>query len=203
MFSFSTIASQDRKRKIFISLSFYSDLDRPQNVDFYSLRTLIFYLVKAAALLACWSVSCPYKHSHSCSDFVISLNITHNLTTFDQSSILIKMIRNSFWNKSYLAILSLQDMVSSLSPWRTPSQVWMVLLERTGMVPSPDSILVRSCPRAFLLGCLSPWSESRKQARSHFEDYVHHCTIMLVDVFVWMDRWVSGPGESGLLTFNF
>lgn len=65
-----------------------------------------------------------------------------------------------------LAILSLQDMVSSLSPWRTPSHVWMVLLERTGMVPSPDSILVRSCPRAFLFGCLSPWSETGVQAKT-------------------------------------
>lgn len=62
----------------------------------------------------------------------------------------------------YLAILSLHDMVRSLSPCRTPSHVWMVLLERTGMVPSPDSILVLSWPRAFLFGCLSPWSEIRK-----------------------------------------
>lgn len=61
----------------------------------------------------------------------------------------------------YLAILSLHDMVSSLSPCRTPSHVWMVLLDRTGMVPSPDSILVLSWPRAFLFGCLSPWSEIR------------------------------------------
>lgn len=65
--------------------------------------------------------------------------------------------------KTDLAILSLQDMVSSLSPWRTPSHVWMVVPERTGMVPSPDSILVRSCPRAFLLGCLSLWSERFKE----------------------------------------
>lgn len=63
----------------------------------------------------------------------------------------------------YLAILSLQDMVRSLSPCKTPSHVWMVLLERTGMVPSPDSILVLSWPRAFLFGCLSPWSEIRKK----------------------------------------
>lgn len=59
---------------------------------------------------------------------------------------------------SYLAILSLHDIVSSLSPCRTPSQVWIVLLVRTGIVPSPDSILVRSCPRAFRFGCRSPWS---------------------------------------------
>lgn len=40
----------------------------------------------------------------------------------------------------------------------------MVLLDLTGMVPSPDSILVRSWPRAFRLGCLSPWSEQDKRA---------------------------------------
>lgn len=71
----------------------------------------------------------------------------------------------SMWGaqKADLAILSLQDMVSSLSPWRTPSHVWMVLPELTGIVPSPDSILVRSCPRVFLLGCLSLWSERFKE----------------------------------------
>lgn len=35
----------------------------------------------------------------------------------------------------------------------------MVLLDLTGMVPSPDSILVLNWPRAFRLGCLSPWSK--------------------------------------------
>ena len=59
---------------------------------------------------------------------------------------------------TYRAILSLQDMVSRRSPCSTPSQVWMVLLDLTGMVPSPDSILVLSWPRAFLLGWRSPWS---------------------------------------------
>lgn len=63
---------------------------------------------------------------------------------------------------SHLAILSLQDMVSSLSPCKTPSQVWIVVVERTGMVPSPDSIFVRSCPLALRFGCLSPWSEGQK-----------------------------------------
>lgn len=56
-------------------------------------------------------------------------------------------------------------MVSSLSPCSTPSQVWMVLLDLTGMVPSPDSILVLNCPRAFLLGCLSPWSKTDGRRR--------------------------------------
>lgn len=70
-----------------------------------------------------------------------------------------------------LAILSLQDMVSSLSPWRTPSHVWIVLLERTGMVPSPDSILVRSCPRAFLFGCLSPWSDRGNARKRRCDAY--------------------------------
>ena len=59
---------------------------------------------------------------------------------------------------TYRAILSLQDMVSRRSPCSTPSQVWMVLLDLTGMVPSPDSILVLSWPLAFLLGWRSPWS---------------------------------------------
>lgn len=59
----------------------------------------------------------------------------------------------------YRAILSLQDMVSSLSPCSTPSHVWMPAFERTGMVPSPDSIFVRSWPRALRFGCLSAGSE--------------------------------------------
>jgi hypothetical protein len=38
---------------------------------------------------------------------------------------------------------------------KTPSQVWIPSLDFTGIVPSPDSIFVRNCPRAFLFGCLS------------------------------------------------
>lgn len=51
-------------------------------------------------------------------------------------------------------------MVSSLEPWRTPSQVWIPSELLTGMVPSPDSILVLSWPRAFRFGCLSTAPES-------------------------------------------
>ena len=36
------------------------------------------------------------------------------------------------------------DMVSNLDPWRTPSHVWMTSDDLTGIVPSPDSILVLS-----------------------------------------------------------
>ena len=46
-------------------------------------------------------------------------------------------------------------MVSKRDPCMTPSQVWMPSLDLTGIVPSPDSILVLNCPLAFLLGCLS------------------------------------------------
>ena len=66
---------------------------------------------------------------------------------------------------TYLAILSLQDMVSSRSPCSTPSHVWTLALERTGMVPSPDSIFVRSCPRAFRFGCLSAGSKTETKCR--------------------------------------
>ena len=38
------------------------------------------------------------------------------------------------------------DMVSSLDPCKTPSQVWTPAEDLTGIVPSPDSIFVRSCP---------------------------------------------------------
>lgn len=51
-------------------------------------------------------------------------------------------------------------MVSSLSPSRIPSHVCMPPEEVTGIVPSPDSILVLSCPRALRFGCLSPPSTS-------------------------------------------
>lgn len=61
---------------------------------------------------------------------------------------------------AYRAILSLQDMVSSRSPCSTPSHVWMLAFERTGIVPSPDSIFVRSCPRALRFGCLSAGSRT-------------------------------------------
>lgn len=54
----------------------------------------------------------------------------------------------------YLAILSVQDMVMSCSPSSTPSHVCAALWHRTGMVPSPDSIFVRRCPRYFLTMCL-------------------------------------------------
>ena len=82
------------------------------------------------------------------------------------------------WDWTYRAILSLQDMVSRRSPCSTPSQVWMVLLDLTGMVPSPDSILVLSWPRAFLLGCRSPWSGSTATTSydlSHFNNYGNNC----------------------------
>lgn len=62
----------------------------------------------------------------------------------------------------YRAILSLQDMVSSLSPCSTPSHVWMLAFDRTGIVPSPDSIFVRSCPLALRFGCRSAGSEREK-----------------------------------------
>lgn len=54
----------------------------------------------------------------------------------------------------YLAILSVQDMVTSCSPSRMPSHVCSELGPRTGTVPSLDSILVRRCPRNFLMMCL-------------------------------------------------
>lgn len=72
---------------------------------------------------------------------------------------------------SHLAILSLQDMVSSLSPCNTPSHVWIVVVERTGMVPSPDSIFVRSCPLALRFGCLSPWSKWQKSLTISWETF--------------------------------
>jgi len=45
-----------------------------------------------------------------------------------------------------------QDIVSSLDPCMTPSQVWIPSEDLTGIVPSPDSILVRSWPRALRFG---------------------------------------------------
>lgn len=77
---------------------------------------------------------------------------------------------------SHLAILSLQDMVSSLSPCNTPSHVWMVVVERTGMVPSPDSIFVRSCPLALRFGCLSPWSKWQKSPTISWETFSKYST---------------------------
>lgn len=54
------------------------------------------------------------------------------------------------------ATLSEHDIVRRRSPCITPSQVCSKLLQFfTGIVPSPDSIFVRSCPRANLLGCRS------------------------------------------------
>lgn len=58
------------------------------------------------------------------------------------------------WRGCYLAILSVQDMVTSCSPSRTPSHVCTALTLRTGTVPSPDSIFVRKCSRNFLTMCL-------------------------------------------------
>lgn len=68
--------------------------------------------------------------------------------------------------RPYRAILSLQDMVSSLSPCSTPSHVWRLALDRTGIVPSPDSIFVRSCPLALRFGCLSAGSRKGRPDES-------------------------------------
>ncbi len=46
----------------------------------------------------------------------------------------------------HLKILSEQAMVRSLSPDRTPSQVWIVSFGLIGTVPMPHSILDRSIP---------------------------------------------------------
>lgn len=62
----------------------------------------------------------------------------------------------------YLAILSVQDMVTSCSPSRTPSHVCTVPGPRTGTVPSPDSIFVRRCPRNFLARCLLRLTRGRE-----------------------------------------
>ena len=43
-------------------------------------------------------------------------------------------------------------MVNNLEPCNTPSQVWIPSEDLTGMVPSPDSILVLNWPRALRLG---------------------------------------------------
>lgn len=57
-----------------------------------------------------------------------------------------------------LVILSVQDMVMSCSPCRTPSHVWTGPRHRTGTVPSPDSILVRRWQRCFLMRRLPLWT---------------------------------------------
>lgn len=64
----------------------------------------------------------------------------------------------------YLAILSVQDMVTSCSPSRTPSHVCTALGPRTGTVPSPDSILVRRCPRDLLTPGLLPVTRRQEAA---------------------------------------
>lgn len=70
----------------------------------------------------------------------------------------------------YLAILSVQDMVMSCSPSSTPSHVCAALWHRTGMVPSPDSILVRRCPRYFLTMCLLLFTGQNKQKEGQLLD---------------------------------
>lgn len=80
---------------------------------------------------------------------------------------------------SHLAILSLHDIVSSLSPCNTPSHVWIVVVERTGIVPSPDSIFVRSCPLALRFGCLSPWSKWQKLLTINQETFSKYFTCSI------------------------
>lgn len=58
------------------------------------------------------------------------------------------------YSSTDLVILSVQDMVMSCSPCKTPSHVWTGPRHRTGTVPSPDSILVRRWLRCFLMRCL-------------------------------------------------
>ncbi len=47
------------------------------------------------------------------------------------------------------------DIVNNRAPCMTPSHVWMPSDDLTGIVPSPDSIFVRSWPRALRFGCRS------------------------------------------------
>lgn len=108
-----------------------------------------------------------YSHSHATSKQwnkpINHLHIHCSYHTILLSCSAIKSnSRETNHSISHLAILSLQDMVSSLSPCNTPSHVWIVVVERTGMVPSPDSIFVRSCPLALRFGCRSPWSKWQK-----------------------------------------
>lgn len=72
----------------------------------------------------------------------------------------------------YLAILSVQDMVTSCSPSRTPSHVCTALGPRTGTVPSPDSIFVRRCPRSFLTMCLLLFTRREEAAVSSWDLFV-------------------------------
>lgn len=48
-------------------------------------------------------------------------------------------------------------------PLQHPVPRLTLALERTGWSPSPDSIFVRSCPRAFRFGCLSAGSKTETQ----------------------------------------
>lgn len=93
-------------------------------------------------------------------------------------------------------------MVSNLSPCSTPSQVWMVLLDLTGMVPSPDSILVLNCPRAFRLGCLSPWSErpweegNKKQTNTNTLNCIRNQTDWFITLFYIQEKcWIPIRGQ--------
>lgn len=77
-----------------------------------------------------------------------------------------------------LVILSVQDIVISCSPCRTPSHVWTGPRHRTGTVPSPDSILVRRWLRCFLMRCLLLCTVKTHSTRFYFILYsIHLCWI--------------------------
>lgn len=91
-----------------------------------------------------------------------------NQTTYNLSWPNCSMFSNPIWlvrtehdtstplvTKSTVSLLLIVCHILSLLTCRTPSQVWIPSLDFTGIVPSPDSIFVRNCPRAFLFGCLS------------------------------------------------
>lgn len=85
---------------------------------------------------------------------------------------------------AHLAILSLQDMVSSFSPRRSASQVWLGSPQGTGTVPSPVWILVRRPPRVLLLAGPSPRSEGTggeemKRQTSHGTGVWTWCVLTL------------------------
>ena len=67
--------------------------------------------------------------------------------------IISKFLFQILWNNISKSNSPEHDIVKSLDPCRTPSHVCIPSEDLTGIVPSPDSILVLNWPRAFRLGC--------------------------------------------------
>ena len=107
------------------------------------------------------------------------------------------LVDYSLWGRKEL---DMRERACTMGLQQRDVELWVekktkLALERTGMVPSPDSIFVRSCPRAFRFGCLSAGSKTETQGPlervCRSTTYLTHqkaCLTTLCQFKIWFTR---------------